>query len=768
MDINRLVDEFQSERPLTDPLLFGRTDVSVKYLPKQPDLLLIEKLFDIKELKVTKDHMLLIKHKLFDDNLFKYKQTQNQDTYLFQYISGSLNLNDYAYILRKRGARKMPSSQYHHLCRELISICMQFQRTRDYFPQLNMSSTYVTKQGIRAGNPYCFKQYIIDSMHNNEKAFSDKLKTNIKFIGLTVLYASILYYDTHLLDESGQLDEKYLRVALEHHRKVHPDAFITTDMLESMIYGRDSALGVMGKIFQTSANHIYSDLKDEDYLGLMQDKMNSSEGIFNRDYRKLWVDDGLDDVYEALNKPRIHSNVSATDAFMVDRRERHNYHFDRTVLSRPSHPEIQRSRSRSSDSEEDSPAKPAARQNGQLAGSQNQQRPGQPAQSSSSGPGLPASPEKKPEKQGGGKGVLEKLDDKVHANELAYGRVEMMYRERRMKEDMNVSLRELSREKSAPALHKKYTTGNFAVNPTTFSFPVLDATQSGRYASTLDHKLLATLPKPQPQTDAIGRGRDSQAGIGSWAGGDQGRGGSLADFRRDPSPMGPQPQTDRRKRIDRGRPYAFTPDLELLDRVKGRSKPAPHSVKPDPHSNREPTRHGDRRAEPRRSIPGEAEYEDPFRHRGAHSSSVDWASPVVNPRRDRRGGNALFLEATGPHSEQQGEFILVGDPTNNPPERRRLAEHPTSNSFRPPLKIVHQYDPSLHSQAASQLQAAPKPERRAEPASSHLNSCEQFIQRIETIRKETLFSNNRYAVDINSYASTDDREPGLLSRYRIK
>lgn len=580
--LNRYLKIYSENEALIDPA--QTSNVKIYYSPNAPDFIMMLKTIDFVNLGLKADILPQIQKRA--ENLpldclpgepeFNNKIMGSIDV---KFLNGSMNLNDFVLIRRYQGQSHMAEPDVTYLLEYLIDIGCQLQKVAEYHYLLNMSNVFVTTQGLKIQNPFIYKSYISESQklvdhydwlnspghrdeqkaryHLDSKLYCDKIKQNVRQVGLIVLFSGLHRHDTNLTDEQNLLDKDLITSALSDFKALFSKQISTR--VEALIR-LDSeisnlALFTEARVTAPGANSTFkvgSLVCQKNFAS----KIHSQGGYFFRNYDLPPKEHELNlaafhQQVKPQNQSAIISDYSAVEMSM--RAERPN--FNRRSVSPPIHKEElnkPQPQPQNPQNQLQPPSHNPTAQNQPLV-NPNAQRPSQPqaqtgsnlqpSQGSLFNPQVPQNPPKPtnqqslsnypaqfipmfdprnpttPQKpsansaQSPPQPQTEHIEvdplDALHIKEhdAIYGKIEQVFRERRPQASETVNKSQLKDQSLKPHqsmvdtsnLHNHHYTGRFEKDPSTFKFPIMNTGSKEQ-----------PRPNPSPFVDPLGPNIDNR------------------------------------------------------------------------------------------------------------------------------------------------------------------------------------------------------------------------------------------------------------------
>lgn len=239
--LQRLLNNYTENDALIDPS--QTSSIKIYFSKTIPDYVMIHKTIDFTSLGLKADILPSIKKRaegLPIDCLPGQPEYNNKiiGAIDVSFLTGSMNLNDFVLIKRHEGKPHMSEPDVRYLLDYLIEFGAQMQQIGEYHYLLNMSNIFVTTSGLKIQNPFIYKTYISDSQRIldqfdvanqpggfssltrskiflENKIYCDKVRHNVRQVGLVVLFSALHKHDTNLTDEQHNLDEELISANLE-------------------------------------------------------------------------------------------------------------------------------------------------------------------------------------------------------------------------------------------------------------------------------------------------------------------------------------------------------------------------------------------------------------------------------------------------------------------------------------------------------------------------------------------------------------------------
>ena len=233
----QLANSYVEQEAFVDPN--QTSGVKIYFKNSRPDYVLTDKDFNFQDMGLSPESLAVIEKRaarLPVDCLPGSPQYSNKtlDVIKVKFLTGSMNLNDLVMMRRYRGKENMTENETRYLMNYLLNFGNQMQNIREYHYLLNMTNVFVTTEGLKVQNPFIYRSYITDSMKiledmswlqaadeskvkitSDNKNYQNKLRRNLRQVGLIVLLAGLHRHDTHLIDEQGDLDKELVEVVIQ-------------------------------------------------------------------------------------------------------------------------------------------------------------------------------------------------------------------------------------------------------------------------------------------------------------------------------------------------------------------------------------------------------------------------------------------------------------------------------------------------------------------------------------------------------------------------
>ena len=523
------------------------------------------------------------------------------------FSSGSMNLNDFVLYQREKGNDKVPEAEVRHLLNFLTKAGEELESVNEYNFLLNMSNVFITNEGLKVQNPFTYKYYISESSKiyettewmssggvptdeyrvksiQNHQEYLNKVRQSVIEMGLVVLFTSNLRQDTNILEENKKPNPLIVDAALATFKDNYPNDLHAT--VKNLIYPQTmtqaAIFSVLPKFPLKTSTYFVAPI---DYSDNFASKMLGQGGFFYRDYDRKPNPSTIMNLRQALAGQPIRQSIHNTSLLQPGqdpgqleqslREERYNPYVKRTPSKSP-----EPSRAAPVNDKPSAPTQPSVSPPNQ--GSQ-VQRPPTTTQSNLLNPTVSAPP--------AGPQTQSNLPIGTKEDEV-YGRLEMLFRERRTKEDVNKSLAEIANNRSSVRNDSLqhgfsqdggiYPSGRLEKDPKQFNFPSLNVgytDPTGKYQQPTSASNFLEVPGREslPKDPRLQQG--SGFGYVPTSGGFSTTGSAVPPLNIPKQPasnfdstfnpgVGRENYSSTPRNVDYGRPAAFQPDLNLLEKIK--------------------------------------------------------------------------------------------------------------------------------------------------------------------------------------------------------
>lgn len=527
--LSRCLKSYSENDAIMDPS--QTSNVKIYYSNNNPDFVLIHKSIDFANLGLPADFLPgIIKRSeaLPIDCLPGHPDYSNATPGSINvgFLTGTMNLNDFVMLRRIEGQAHMAEPTVRYLLDYLIDFGHKLQILGEYHYLLNMSNIFATTQGLKLQNPFIYKSYIGDSQKivdqydwlnqptitdeikakqlMENRLYCEKIKQNVRQVGLVVLFSALHKHDTNLTDEQNNLDKDLINSALADFRtlfskplstKVEAMIKLNSDIAALPFFSqvREGAPG-QNSLFKVSPVECQKNFAS---------KIHGPGGFFYRNYdlppKEVQLDLSL--LRQQFKPTQSFVGHDISNLEMSMRAERPNYtrRSVSPVLDLP-HPKDSQAPS------VNQPQYPSNNSPGLQSPPQNSPAqgllipPGSPQQYEPN-PQIPRPPNQNPpvqnptnqippiqppqkqqEPQKAGHDDIDPIDAlQIKEHDAIYGKIEQVFRERRpqsneksAKPGVNDTTKKNQSMIDTSNLHNHHYTGRFEKDPTTFKFPVMD------------------------------------------------------------------------------------------------------------------------------------------------------------------------------------------------------------------------------------------------------------------------------------------------------
>lgn len=482
--------------------------IDLYFKESKPDFVMIEKhyVYDptlrVEDLpEIDRRAKVLSKNHFLPGKLGSYGRLGDKGVNV-KFLLGSMDLNDYVTTCRFRGAiNKLPEDDVRFLLNSLRQAGIELEQHNEYHPKLAMASVFLTHDGIKLQNPFSYSKYVVESKsvyldprlpmpqtsftERNEKIlqqkYAVKIRENVRHAGLIVLYSATLRHDTELGDHD---DDAFFHAMADFSASYSPDLVETIKQMirEDQSSTEDRRFSALPHITGHKTAPALTKITNEMYVENFYAKLNGPDGFFNRNFNNR----------NSFMPGAGQSRLTTYRAFPDDRKQltsapkntTEQSYYEQLIREERPNPYSQRQLS-------NSPAR--ANESGAAAGPNGQNQPKPPVTTSGvelpptqgtafTGPGVALS-------QAAGVGSTTNWDPK----DPIPGRVEQLFRERRLPADMNKSLQEMTitaqqnqmrnsvlnkTDVNASLYHHNYTGRFEKADPKMFKFPIMNVGQA--------------------------------------------------------------------------------------------------------------------------------------------------------------------------------------------------------------------------------------------------------------------------------------------------